>query len=168
MKAIAHRPGRLAFRDSVLDTDPATVRVIVESSGFFYPKEVEVAESLVRQRLAEGERSGYYFIFSEFDGQTVGYACFGPTPCTLWSWDLYWIAVHASHRGQGLGRAILSRVEEAVVGALGKRLYVETSSRKLYEPTRAFYLQCGYKLEATIEDFYGPADSKCIFVKVLP
>jgi hypothetical protein len=44
---------------------------------------------------------------------------------------------------------------------------VETSSRPLYEPTRRFYLACGYRLEAQLEDFYAPGDGKVIFLKVL-
>jgi hypothetical protein len=46
-------------------------------------------------------------------------------------------------------------------------VYVETSSRDQYEPTRRFYLKCGYRVDAVLEDFYAPGDGKVIFVKAL-
>jgi hypothetical protein len=50
----------------------------------------------------------------------------------------------------------------------GRRIYIETSSRAQYEPTRGFYLKCGYRQETILEDFYAPGDGKVIYVKALP
>jgi len=47
------------------------------------------------------------------------------------------------------------------------QVYADTSSRPQYEPTRAFYLSCGYVQEAFLADFYSPGDGKVIFVKPL-
>ena len=47
-------------------------------------------------------------------------------------------------------------------------LYVETSSRPQYEPTRAFYGRLGYHVAAELPDFYGPGDGQVIFAKRLP
>ena len=47
------------------------------------------------------------------------------------------------------------------------RVYVETSTRPQYAPTRAFYLACGYQLAAELPDFYAPGDGKAIFLKLL-
>ena len=47
------------------------------------------------------------------------------------------------------------------------RVYVETSTRPQYLPTRAFYLACGYELAAELVDFYAPGDGKAVFLKVL-
>ena len=49
----------------------------------------------------------------------------------------------------------------------GSRVYVETSSREQYLPTRAVYERCGYHVGATLDDFYAPGDGKVIFVRVL-
>jgi GNAT superfamily N-acetyltransferase len=147
--------------------DAPAVRRIVESSGFFHPDEIEIAEELVRERLAKGIASGYHFLFADRGGDTVGYSCFGPIVCTQWSFDLYWIAVHDACRGGGIGRRILLESEERIRAAGGRRVYVETSSRDLYLPTREFYLRCGYKVEVVVEEFYGPGDSKYLFSKAL-
>jgi ribosomal protein S18 acetylase RimI-like enzyme len=155
----------VTLRRDVHAGDPAVVRDITESTGFFYAEEVGTAVELVEERLAKGEASGYSFVFTEEGGRTVGYACFGPIACTKSSFDLYWIAVHADGRGKGLGTILLDESERLIREAGGHRIYVETSSRPLYEPTRAFYLARGYREEARLAEFYGPGDAKVIYVK---
>jgi len=145
----------------------AIVREIVESSGFFYPYEVDVSVELVEERLQKGISTGYHFLFAEREERVLGYSCFGPIACTLGSYDLYWIAVRDDCRGLGLGGALLARTERKVREQGGCRLYAETSSRTQYEPTRRFYQRCDYREEAVLADFYAPGDHKVIFVKVL-
>lgn len=157
----------LNFRENPTPEDIEAVRAIVSSSGFFSESEIEVAAELVEERLSKGLASGYHFLFSEEGDVMLGYACYGPIPCTVASWDLYWIAVQPDLRGRGMGRRILDLVEREIGKLGGKRVYVDTSSRELYRPTLAFYTRCGYRQEAVLEDFYAPGDSKVLFVKVL-
>ena len=126
------------------------VREIVVSSGFFSEAEIEVAVELVQERLNKGVESGYHFLFAEQDQKVAGYSCFGPIPCTVESYDIYWIAVQQELRRSGLGVEILKKVEEKIREMGGKRIYVETSSREQYRPTRSFYRRCGYRREATL------------------
>ncbi|OHD69667.1 MAG: hypothetical protein A2V99_07970 [Spirochaetes bacterium RBG_16_67_19] len=156
-----------SYRSEVRSADRQAVHAILESTGFFHPEEVTVAVELVKERLQRGLSSGYHFEFAELGGQTAGYTCYGPIACTRASYDLFWIGVHQEHRRSGLGRRLLARAEEHIRRLGGQRLYVETSSRAQYGPTRAFYLACGYHLEAELADFYAPGDGKTIFVKVL-
>lgn len=158
---------QVTMRDTVREGDPASVRAITESSGFFYPDEVDTAVELVEERLAKGIRSGYHFVFADAGGQAVGYSCFGPIACTRSSFDHYWLAVRDDWRGKGLGKKLIAATESAIAGLGGSRVYIETSSRPLYDPTRAFYISRGYAKEAELADFYGPGDSKVIYVKVL-
>jgi ribosomal protein S18 acetylase RimI-like enzyme len=137
----------------------------VASSEFFSAEEVGVAVELVEERLARGEASGYHFLFAEYDGVPVGYTCFGPIPCTAGSFDLYWIAVHNDLRGSGIGRGLLSESLRIMDWLGGVRVYVETSSRPQYGPTRTFYERSGFKKEAVLEDFYGRGDHKVIYTK---
>jgi GNAT superfamily N-acetyltransferase len=161
------RSPEVTLRETVRDSDPALVREITESSGFFYKEEIDTAVELVEERLSKGEKSGYFFLFAEAGGKTVGYSCYGPIACTASSYDLYWIAVHADQRGTGLGTRLLEKSEEKIHAMGGSRIYVETSSRALYDPTRAFYLARNYREEARLADFYGPDDSKVIYVKAV-
>ena len=143
------------------------VREIVVSSGFFSKAEIEVAVELVQVRLNKGIESGYHFLFAEEDKKVVGYSCFGPIPCTVESYDIYWIAVQEDLRRSGLGVELLKKVEEKIREMGGKRIYVETSSREQYEPTRLFYSRCGYRKEATLKNFYSPGDDKVIYLRAL-
>jgi ribosomal protein S18 acetylase RimI-like enzyme len=155
------------LREEVRAGDLKSVRAITESSGFFYAEEVDTAVELVEERLAKGLSSGYRFIFAEKGGKTLGYSIFGPVACTKSSYDLYWIAVDAETRGGGFGTLLLTESEKRIKALGGTRIYVETSSRPLYEPTRAFYLARGYVEEARLKDFYGPDDAKVIYIKVV-
>jgi len=159
-------PG-VELRTEARPDDRATIRRIVESTGFFHPPEVDVAVELVDERLRRGDASEYFFVFAERDGHVLGYACYGPIACTLASYDLYWIAVDAAERGQGLGRDLLQVTEGLIAGRGGLRVYAETSGRDQYEPTRNFYERCGYDREAVQKDFYAPGDDKVMYVKVV-
>ena len=160
-------PSRISWRVEPRPSDANIVKDIVTSSGFFSQDELEVAVELVQERLNKGVSSGYYFLFADMGGEVQGYSCFGPIPCTTESYDIYWIAVQDKLRGSGFGREILERVEQEIRHMGGKRIYVETSSRDQYKPTRSFYVRCGYREEATLRDFYSPGDSKIVYLKVL-
>lgn len=164
-----HKTGAdaVTFRFDAGPSDPETIRRIVESTGFFNDEEIDVAVELADERLAKGDASGYYFVFAEREGGTVGYACYGPIPGTRSSFDLYWIAVSSDRRGMGLGRMLMERAEAAIRGMGGTRVYIDTSSREQYAPTRGFYESCGYAVEAALTDFYAPGDSKVIYMKKL-
>ena len=159
---------KIGFRSTVTEKDLQWVREITDSTGFFYPEEVDTAVELVEDRLAKGPRCGYHFLFAEQDGETVGYTSFGPIACTRESYDLYWIVVSGKYRGKGLGTQLLEQSEEAIASLGGTRVYIETSARPLYEPTRAFYLARGYTQIAELEDFYAPGDAKAMYLKVMP
>jgi ribosomal protein S18 acetylase RimI-like enzyme len=165
--AETHSHSPWTFRYEVAPADRDAVRRIVESTGFFNPAEVDIAVELVDERLAEGPASGYHFVFAEREHQTHGYACYGHIDGTEASYDLFWIAVEASARRGGLGRRLLDESERLIREAGGQRIYIETSNRGQYAPTRAFYERCGYQLDAMLKDFYAPGDDKAIFVKAL-
>jgi GNAT superfamily N-acetyltransferase len=159
---------KIAYRTTVTESDLTVVRDITASTGFFYPEEIDTAVELVEDRLAKGPRCGYFFLFAEQDGKTVGYTSYGPIACTKSSFDLYWIVVDGSYRGKGLGTQLLEQSEDAIAALGGTRVYIETSARPFYLPTRAFYLARGYTQIAELEDFYAPGDAKAMYLKVLP
>ncbi len=157
----------IRLRTEVTVADPGQVGEITRSSGFFYDFEVDVAVSLVEERLRDGEASGYHFVFADRGGRTVGYACFGPIACTQGSFDLYWIAVRDDCRGGGIGSRLLAESERLMAAMGGRMVWVETASKEQYRPTREFYLRNGYGVEAVLKEFYAPGDDKVVFVKRL-
>ncbi len=129
---------------------------------------MDIAVELFDERLARGDASGYRFVIADDrDGRMIGWANFGPISCTLGSFDLYWIVVDPAHQGRGLGRALVREVERRAASDGGRRIYIETSSLPKYDPTRRFYLSCGYTLEATLAEFYAPGDAKQVYAKAL-
>lgn len=157
----------MRVRRTVRAGDRAKIKALLVATGFFNDEEVEVALELVDARLEEGEGGHYRFLIAEDGGRVLGYACWGPILGTKASVDLYWIAVDPGVQGRGVGRELMGAAESWVAAEGRSRVYVETSTRAQYAPTRAFYLRCGYDLASELEDFYAPGDGKAIFVKVL-
>jgi ribosomal protein S18 acetylase RimI-like enzyme len=155
------------YRTRPVSADVQALRRVVAAAGVFYAEERAVALELLEARLEHGEKSGYSFFFAERRGEMLGYAAWGQAPLTERSFDLYWIVVAPAAQGQGLGQALLERVERAIAARGGGNLYIETSSRKSYARTRRFYKDAGYPRVATLRDFYAPGDHKLMFCKVI-
>jgi len=158
----------VSWRREAVASDAGAVEALVRATGVFSEAEVAVARELVEERLKRGAASGYEFLFVDDEEGLLGYACWGLIPCTRESYDLYWIAVRPDRHGGGVGRKILAEAEEEIRRSGGSRIYVETSTRAAYDPTRAFYERCGYTRAATLDDFYAPCDGKAIYLKVIP
>jgi D-alanine-D-alanine ligase len=157
----------LLLRDEPTDGDRTAVRHLTSTTGFFSDEEVAVAVELVEARLAQGLASGYRFLFAEREGRLEGYVCYGPIALTKSSFDLYWIAVRPDLQRTGLGRRLMEVAETRARELGATAMYVETSSRPQYEPTRAFYRRLGYRPAAELPEFYGPGDGQVIFTKQL-
>ncbi|MFL5572774.1 MAG: GNAT family N-acetyltransferase [Gemmatimonadaceae bacterium] len=152
--------------------DRSGVFRILENAGNFTPEEVATALELIDEWLELGEHSGYltYVLESQSEGvsEVLGYVCFGPTPLTEATYDLYWIAVDKSkHRG-GVGKRLMKFTEEEIARRGGRMLLVETSSQETYGGTIQFYEKTGYELVGKIKEYYKPGDDKLILLKKLP
>lgn len=133
----------------------------------FSTEEAETVAELLQAYLEQDDHDGYYFLSALDEGVLHGFACYGPTPLTQGTYDLYWIAVAEAAKGRGLGRALMERVEEQVRTRGGRMIVLDTSGRPEYAPTRAFYLRLGYAASATLPDFYAPGDDLIIFTRSL-
>lgn len=145
--------------------DKPALMQILKNTPEFKPFEVTVAEELIDFYLVDGEKSGYNILAADDEGEVAGYICFGETPCTVGTWDIYWIAVSREKRGKGIGKMLSGTAEAAIKKARGRLVFIETSSTPLYENTRKFYLGRGYEIVARIPDFYMPGDDKLILQK---
>lgn len=159
-----------SWRTNVRAGDRSAVGQLVAATGFFSAAEKEVAVELVDEALTRGRASGYYFVFADSPDQPdrlSGYTCFGPIPATQSSFDLYWIAVAPSEQRNGLGRDLLTESERLAKGMGAGKMFVDTSGRKQYAPTRAFYERMGYHKAAVLDDFYAADDAKIVYAKRL-
>jgi len=131
----------------------------------FRPDEVAIAVELLDDAL-DGD-DDYRFLGAFAGEELVGYACWGPTPGTTGTYDLYWIVVDPAWQGKRVGTQLLASVEDRLTTDHGRLIIVETSSRADYGPTRAFYERRGYARAALIPGYYAAGDDLVIYLKDL-
>lgn len=156
--AIAYRPPGAAQR--------AEIDEIVRETGVFRPQEVAVALEVFDDYCA-APGVDYRAIGAYVGDRLVGFAFYGSTPCTVNTWDLYWIAVRPSAQGAGAGRGLLERAERDMRADGGRLCVIETSGRVDYSASRGFYVACGYSEAARVPGFYEDGDDRVTYVKKL-
>jgi ribosomal protein S18 acetylase RimI-like enzyme len=137
-------------RDSILE--------LLQTGGTFTDEEIAVAMELVDASLA-GSRDYHLLVCDDADGAPLnGYVCYGPTPMTAGTYDLYWIASRKGQRGRGVGTALVHAMEAELRAAGGRIVRIETSQEDDYEAARSFYARLGYREVGRIRDFYRRGD----------
>ena len=179
-KPVPAKPPRIFIGDMTAKYR-SRVRDILVATKVFREDEIDVAielfdevfgTPLAVERSAtafynDAPGSSDYIFLGAFtpEEELAGFACYGPTPGTDRTYDLYWIAVHPSAQGSGCGTILLNEVERRLKGLNARLLVVETSSRSDYKNTRGFYFRRGYVESARACDFYAPADDRITFTK---
>lgn len=97
--------------------------------------------------------------------RVVGYACYGPTPMTAASFDLYWLVVEAAQRGRGFGRRLVEHVEAEIRAGGGGNIRIETSPAPAHAAARALYAKLGYPLAVELAAFYRADEPLLIYYK---
>lgn len=142
--------------------DRGRIEEITRAVGVFRDGEVPVALEVFDAAVAGSP--DYTALGAEADGRLAGWICWGPTPCTLGTYDLYWMAVDPALQGAGIGSSLVREMERRLAGA-ARLVVVETAGRPDYAPTRAFYEARGYRRAAVIPDFYAPGDDQVVYLK---
>jgi ribosomal protein S18 acetylase RimI-like enzyme len=109
----------------------------------------------------------YRFLGALEGEELVGYACWGPTPGTAGTYDLYWLVVDPARQCTGVGTRLVEAVEQGLVADGARLIVVETSSLPEYASTRAFYERRGYTRAATLRAYYAPGDDLVVYRKDL-
>jgi ribosomal protein S18 acetylase RimI-like enzyme len=143
----------------------ARLEHLTRTTGLFREEEVATAVELLDESLT-GDHD-YRFLGAYAAAELVGYACWGPTPGTRGTYDLYWIVVDAAWQGNGVGTQLLQAVERLLMADSYRLIVVETSSRPDYAATRTFYQRRGYARAATLPGYYAPEDDLVIYLKDL-
>ncbi len=156
----------ITVRASIAADAPA-IFTIAESEALFSKQDFITVQELFNDYISRDDHNDYYFLSALVDDQLVGFGCYGPTPLTSGTFDLYWIDVADSWKGKGVGKQLIAAIVERIQEAGGRLLILDTSGRLEYEPTRAFYERYGFQRTATIPDFYAPGDDLVIYTMPL-
>ncbi|MFZ0430763.1 MAG: GNAT family N-acetyltransferase [Acidobacteriota bacterium] len=140
---------------------------LLAATGYFRPDELAIAAEVIDEAVAPRDLPHYHSYTCERAGTPIGWVCWGQTPCTLGTFDLYWLAVSPSEQGRGIGKKLMQFAESRIQQEGGRIVVVETAGRLDYAPTRGFYTRIGYREEARLADFYAPGDDKVVFTKRL-
>ena len=142
----------------------------LRSDDTFLEEEIAVALELVDSALesrASGEHDYTVLIADLEDFPVAGYICFGQTPMTEATWDLYWVVTHAEARGRGIAGSLIRAMEQDVVRRGAKAIRVETSQKESHEAARRLYDRLGYPVLARFPDFYRAGDDLIVYYKRL-
>jgi ribosomal protein S18 acetylase RimI-like enzyme len=143
--------------------DRAALAAALASDATFKPDEIAVALELIDASLAGSP--DYELRVAELDGRVIGYVCFGATPMTRATWDLYWVVVDHAARGKGVARALIAAMETELAARGGGHVRVETSETEGYGAARTLYARLGYPEAARLADFYAPGDALLVYYK---
>lgn len=140
---------------------------ILRNTPEFKPSELVVAEEVIDSYLHDPRWSGYHTLVAEVDSTIAGYICYGTTPLTEGTWDIYWMAVAPEKQGKGIGSSLMAFAENQIKKARGRLIIIETSAKPQYEKTLRFHRSHGYETVCQLADFYAPGDDKLILQKRL-
>jgi GNAT superfamily N-acetyltransferase len=159
----------LASLRNLTAADRGRIEEISRAVGLFRADEILVALEVFDGAIAGSAVAGspdYLALGAEHEGRLAGWISWGPTPCTLGTYDLYWMAVDPELHGGGVGTALLHAMESRLAG-VARLVVVETAGRSDYAPTRGFYEARGYRAVSRIPDFYAPGDDQVVYTKSL-
>jgi ribosomal protein S18 acetylase RimI-like enzyme len=145
--------------------DREEIKRILIDTKHFNDEEIKIAMELIDTHLTGDEH--YKIYVYEENGKAAGYVCFGRRPLTDGTYDLYWIAVDAEVHGRGIGKKLVSFMEDELKKENGHLVLIETSGKKNYEGERTFYEKNGYKVQTVIKNFYRQGDDLVVFYKYL-
>lgn len=137
------RKGRFSLREFRASDAAFVLSLAKEAFGEYTPWSG-------RRTVQMAERSTSVTFVAEFGGTAVGFAVVDFAGADLATLDA--IATLPSHRGTGIGRALLERVEAEVRGRGVSRLRLVTADANL--AALDLFLKAGFRIEAHRAFFY--------------
>ncbi|HLT31888.1 MAG TPA: GNAT family N-acetyltransferase [Myxococcaceae bacterium] len=149
--------------------DREALHALIRRIETFDASEIAHAGALIDLTLdaPDARHPDYQMLVADRGGSLVGYVCYGPTPMTEGTFDLYWIASVPEVRGQGIGGSLVAAMEGDLRRRNARQVRVESSASEAYGPTRGFYEALHYVEEARFRDFYAVGDDLIILRKKL-
>ncbi len=163
--SVRTEPQGLVFIRRTSPQDRDEILTLVEETDFFRPDEVDIAREVLDEAIRQGEGGHYQSFTAVESNQVSGWICFGETPCTLGTYDIYWIAVRTDKQSTGLGTRLMQFAEDEIRSRKGRLMVIETSGQQKYFSSQQFYLKKGFYEACRLRDFYAPGDDKIVYLK---
>lgn len=145
-------------------SDMTPLLAILRDSGQFDEDGLNHVRETLNACLA-GESEDLWF---SADRQGLAGAAYcAPEVMANGTWNLLMLWINPAYQRQGVGQALLSRVEKSLADKQARLLLVETSSLDDFTAARAFYQKQGFTEEARIRNYYGFGEDKLIYTKML-
>ena len=125
-----------------LSADRDAILEFMVTTEFFRDDEIEIAREVLDDALAKGHEGHYQSFTADLDGRPAGWVCYGPAPCALGTWDIYWIAVDPRRQSRGLGKALMQAALEYLKAAGMAAAKIETLEQN--QVGRKFYPSVGF------------------------
>ncbi len=146
--------------------EAAPIIAIMTETGLFSHERLSAMADWLDDYLTNGKASMYRFLSCRAEGRkTIGYSCYGPHWLTDSVFDVYGLAVAPGQQRQGMGAALLRETEGHICTLSGDLALIELSGSPRFQPAHHFLERRGYRLEATIADFYAEGESQLIYTK---
>ena len=150
----------------LIKQDKTSLISILMDSRAFTLEEIDVAMELIDTTLKDQHQKDYTIhCMVDDQDQPAGYICYGPTPMTQGTFDLYWIVVDPHFQGKEIGSKLLGFLEDIVRGQGGRMILADASTVPQYEKTQKFYLRNGFQEVARVADYYYPGNDRITFCK---
>ncbi|MCZ8318821.1 MAG: GNAT family N-acetyltransferase [Silanimonas sp.] len=142
--------------------DQLGVISLAERSGLFSSEELAHLEQVVSK--AADQDDAVWLVTG--DGQIDGAVYAACEPMSDRVWNVLMLIVDPVCQGGGVGKALMSAIEDRLTGT-ARLLLVETSEGEGLDVARAFYPRCGYREVARIPSYYGNGIGKIVFQKMI-
>jgi GNAT superfamily N-acetyltransferase len=90
----------------LIPADRGRIEEITRAVRVFRDDEVPIALEVFDAAVAGSP--DYTAVGAMLEERLAGWICWGPTPCTLGTYDLYWMAVDPAVHDVGIGTALIS------------------------------------------------------------
>lgn len=145
--------------------DLPALKDLTRSSGLFSSDELKAFDGMMDDSFASIDGPEDWLVLG--DREVHGAALHGPEPMTPGVWTLWFIAVRADRRREGVAFALLKAVEYVACKAGARLLSVDTSDAPAMAPARALYPAAGFEEEGRFRDWYAEGEARISFRKRL-
>ena len=145
----------------VTKSDISDLKKVLDSIDLF-PS--EMLDDMITDYLNNPNTQEIWFTAVE-NNKPISIGFCAPEKLTEGTYNLYAIGVRNDVQGKGVGRKMMTFIENYLRENGHRILIVDTSGTDDFKMTRKFYQNLNYNQEAVIRDFWKEGDDKVIFWK---